>query len=157
MTHTHTQKKKKEGGEKTNDDDGSRGGPERRADWPLGGREAKDAGVGAVLGEERVKLRKAGGLGLREDERRLHAERHLGALAAGEECGLRLRYHASRMHAGALIHAHTHAHAQGGKGMKKEGIKKKRWEKSQSCHNSSIEKRKIWKGKGYSPQSELMH
>ena len=123
----------------TNDNNRGRGGTERRADGPLGGGEAKDAGVSAVLREERVELRKAGGLGLRQHERRLHAEGHLGALAAWEEGGLRLRYHASRVHAGAPIQTLTHAAHTLGKGREKRT-------KSQSCHNSSIQKRKIGKG-----------
>lgn len=144
--------KKEEGEEKrerkrtTNDNDRSRGGPERRTDRPLGRGEAKDAGVGAVLREERVELRKAGGLGLRQHERRLHAERHLGALAAWEECGLRLRYHASRVHASAPIQTLTHAaHTLRERGKEREE-KKEGQKRSQSCHNSSIQKRKIGKG-----------
>ena len=99
-------KRRCEMGEKkgTNNDDRGRRGPERGTDGALGGGEAKDAGVGAVLGEERVELRKARGLGVGQHEGRLDAERHLGGLAAREECGLRLRYHASRVCAGAQTH-----------------------------------------------------
>lgn len=111
----------------TNNDDRGRRGPERGTDGALGGGEAKDAGVGAVLGEERVELRKARGLGVGQDEGRLDAERHLGGLAAREECGLRLRYHASRACAGAQTHPGGRRVRKGrGKGgEKREGKKEK--------------------------------